>query len=305
MSPKKVTVAYPSYGPSMLWLLLEKDLGFFRSEGLNTEFILVRGGSVAVKGLIGGNFSYVTPPGSALDAVILGGQPLRIVFTAGTIHNWFVARPEISSIADLKGKAIAVTSLGSLADFTVREILKRHGLDPRKDITLLSVGSSRERFAALTSGTVQATLLSPPFHLKALQMGYRLLAKTGDYVKLPQGGLATSERKIIQDPLEVTKMVRASMKGLRFILNQQEFVVAKIIQMFGLSREEAVQTYGALREEYLPSGHLPEEVERTIISMRKQAANVTEDISPERVFDNRFVKQVEKELQGWTPQIPR
>jgi hypothetical protein len=58
-------------------------------------------------------------------------------------------------------------------------------------------------------------------------------------------------------------------------------------------------------EESLPSGYHNEETSRTIISAMKQAANITEDIPPERVFDYRFVKQAEQELKGWQPQAPK
>jgi hypothetical protein len=88
-------------------------------------------------------------------------------------------------------------------------------------------------------------------------------------------------------------------------LGQKEYALGKMMQMFRLNREEAVQTYDALREEFIPSGYLTHDEERNVISVMKQAANVTEDIPPERVFDNRFVKQVEQELRNWKPPIPR
>jgi hypothetical protein len=78
------------------------------------------------------------------------------------------------------------------------------------------------------------------------------------------------------------------------------------MQMFRLSRDEAIQNYETLRDEvYVPSGYLTEEDQRAAILIMQQTANITAQISPERVFDNRFVKQVEHELKGWKPQVPR
>jgi NitT/TauT family transport system substrate-binding protein len=304
-APKKVTVAYTSFAPSQLWFLLEKELGYFGAEGFSPEFVLIRGGSIAVKGMLAGNFDYMVPGGTVVDAVVRGRQPFKVLYTAEMISFWLVAQPEIRSIADLKGKTVGINSFGGNTEFTMREILRRHGLDPVKDMTFLVVGASNDRFNALVSRAVHSSLLSTPGNFKAVQMGYRKLASATDYVKWPQAGLATTEEKIRRDPDEVMKMVRASSKGLKFMLAQREYIVAKMMQMFRLSRDDAVQTYESTRDALLPSGHLAEEQERAVISLGKQVANVTEDIPPERVFENRFIKQAEQELKGWTPKIPR
>jgi ABC-type nitrate/sulfonate/bicarbonate transport system substrate-binding protein len=302
---KKVTIAYTSYSPSAMWFLLEKELGYFREEGLRPEFVLVRGGGIAIKGLIARNFDYAHAPVAVIDAIVRGSQPFKLIFTAGMVHFWLIGRPEIRSITDLKGKAVGTGSPGSISDFAMREIFKRHGLDPLRDTTFLGIGASRERFVALTSGAVHATFLSPPFDFKALEMGYRRLASASDYVTWPQTALGTTEEKTLREPEDVYKIVRASLKGLKFVFAEREYVLSKMIQMLRLTREEAVQSYESLREEYVPSGYLTEQVEREVISLLKQAANVKEDIPPERVFNNRFVKQAEQELKGWRPQAPR
>ena len=59
------------------------------------------------------------------------------------------------------------------------------------------------------------------------------------------------------------------------------------------------------REVYVPPGHLSEEDQRAAILIMQQVAKLTGQIPSERVFDNRFVKQVKQELKGWKPQLPR
>jgi NitT/TauT family transport system substrate-binding protein len=302
---KKVTVSYTSFAPFLLPFFLEKDLGFFREEGLEAEFILVRGGNLAIRGLMAGNFDYTQSTGTLADAIIRTRQPLKVVFTSSLVHFWLIAQPESRSVTDLRGKTVAIASIGSNTDHVARQIFKQHGLNPLKDVTFIGGGPSRERFVALTSGAVHAAMLSPPFNLKALEMGYRKIASATDYVKWPSVGLGTREEKLNQEPQEVFKMVRAAAKGLKFVLTQREYVLSRIMRMFRLTLEEATQTYEALQEGYVPSGYLAAEAERTAVSMIKQAANVTEEVPPERVFDNRFVKQVEQELKGWRPRAPR
>ncbi|HEY3302951.1 MAG TPA: ABC transporter substrate-binding protein [Candidatus Binatia bacterium] len=303
---KKVAVAYPSVGPFFLWFLLEKELGFYRQEGLLPEFILVRGGGLSVKGLIAGNFDYIHNTGAALEAIVLGRPPLKLVFTAAKAHYWLMAQPGIRSVADLKGKSIATGGLGSITEVIVREILKKHGLDPFKDAVLIGAGAPQERLAAMVSGTAQAAVLVTPFDLKAAQMGYQKIAKVTDYVRWPAAGIATREETIARQPSEVYKIVLAALKGLKLVLSQRDYVHAKLIQMFRLSSEEAARIYEELREEvFVPSGYLAEEDQLANIAIMKQAGGVKDEIPPERVFDYRFVRQAEQELKGWTPKIPR
>jgi NitT/TauT family transport system substrate-binding protein len=303
---KKITVGYASFVPSTLWFWLEKDLGYFRAEGLRPEFVHVRNSGIAMKGMIAGNFDYITPTGSVMDAVVRARQPFKLLFTALRVHYSLIAQPEIRSVADLRGKTIGIASIGSSNDLIMREILRRHGLDPLKDTALLAISSaSRDRFAALTSGAIHATFLSTPFDFKAVEMGYRRLVKAIDYVNWPQAGLAANEVKVHREPQEIAKMVRASLKGLRFVLTHPEYILSKIMQIFRLAREDAVHVYEALLEEYVPSGYLTEQEQRAAISIIKQAANVTEEIPAERVFDYRFVKQAEQELNSWVPKAPR
>jgi ABC-type nitrate/sulfonate/bicarbonate transport system substrate-binding protein len=285
--------------------LLEKDLGFFRQMDLTPEFILVRGGSVSTRGLMAGNFDYVHGLGSVTDAIIRGRQPLKVVLTTSIIHLSIIAQPNIHSLSDLKGKVIGISAPGSNTDLTVRKIFKQHGLDPGRDATLVGVGASRERFVALTSGVVQATVLSPPFNFRAMKMGYRKLADASDYIKWPQGGLGVKEERTRQQSGEVIKMVRAALMGLKVVLSQREYVLSKMMQIFHLTQEEAAQSYEALQEESVLSGYLTGEAEQTAVTMLKEAAGITEDIQPERVFDNRFAKQAEQELKGWRPQLPK
>jgi NitT/TauT family transport system substrate-binding protein len=305
LSPKKITLVYTSFSPSILRYSLEKELGFFREEGLSAELVLVRGGGIAVRGLLAGNFDYVISTPSIMDAIIRSRQPLKVVMTSWMNNYWIMAQPGILSVSELKGKTIGVNPPGSITDVIIREILKSHGLDPLKNVTFVGIGASRERYTALISGAVHAAVISPPLNFKAVEMGYRKLAVAGDYLKTPAGGLTTRDEKIVVDPGEVAKVVRASYKGHWFLMTQKEYILSKIRQIFSLNQTDAVQTYESILEESLPSGYLSEEASRKIISAMKQAANISEEIPTERVFDYRFVKRAEQELKGWQPQVPK
>jgi len=301
----QTTVAYPSPGPNILPYLLEKELGLFRQEGLSTQLVLVRSGSVSVRGLIAGNFDYGVNVGTILDAVIRARQPLKIILTTALVRYSLMAHANVNSTPGLKGKTIAVSAIGSDSDIVAREILRRHNLNPVRDATFVAVGASRERFAALVAGSVDSAMLSPPHNLKASEIGYRELAKASDYVSYPITGLGIRENKALGDTTEVRKMARAWLKGIKFFVTQRDYLTARIAQKFGLGPDAAADTYEATRETILPTGYLPDDAARVVVSTIKEAANVAEDIPLERVFDFRFVKQAEQDLKDWKPQAPR
>jgi NitT/TauT family transport system substrate-binding protein len=300
----KPPVAYPSIAPNLLPFLLEKELGLFREEGLSPQLILVRNGSVSVRGLMAGNFDYATNVGAIMDAAIRARQPLKIILTNAMARYSLMAQREVRSAADLKGKTIAVSSIGGDSDIVAKEILKRHNLNPQRDVTFVAVGASRERFTALVSGSVDGAMLSPPHNLKSLQLGYREIAKASNYVSYPMAGLGVREEKIRQDPREVSKMVRAWLKGIKLFLLQRDYIISSIVRKFNLSRDAAAETYEATRETIQPSGYLADDAGRVVISLIKQAANISEPIPPEQIFDYRFVKQAEQELKDWKPLLP-
>jgi NitT/TauT family transport system substrate-binding protein len=281
-------------------------LGFFREEGLYPEFVLTRNSVIAGQAMLAGNFDYMVPTGTVVPAIVQARQPFKIVFTALRTHYSLMAQPQIRSVEDLKKKTIGIASIGSSNDLILREILKAHDLDPLRDVTNVALGSSSvDRFAALVSGGVHATFLSAPFDSKAVEKGYKKLAKAIDYVRWPQAGLATTEEKIRQNPQEVEKMARAALKGLRFALSQREYVISKILQVFRYSQKDATESYEALLDEAVPSGHLAEQDQIAVISMIKRGAGANEDIRPRQVFDYRFVQQAQRDLIGWTPQPTR
>src|SRR5262249_4751061 len=127
---------------------------------------------------------------------------------------WLYSKPEIKTVADLKGKKIGVSSLGSGPDSILRDILKKHGLDGGRDAVILPVGSGTARYFALQAGSVDAAMLSIPAIFLAQDAGYRELVSLPeqDVVEL-QGSILAPISVMESDPALVEKFVRGSLKG--------------------------------------------------------------------------------------------
>ena len=172
--------------------------------------------SVANMALIGGNVDFISSGPSVVSA-IARGAPLKFVFLCfNRPMHWLYAKPEIKDVTGLKGKKIGVSAIGASTQFLVQEILKRHGLDSARDVTILGVGTTANRFAALQSGTIDATNLTPPFNFKAEESGLRELVAfvKQDYLTEPAGAIVVRENLFRSDPLLMEKFIRGTLKGL-------------------------------------------------------------------------------------------
>ena len=135
-----------------------KDRGLFAKYGLVPEPIYIPGGSTNVQVLISGNLDLSQLSGAPGVAANLEGAD--IVYFAGLLDKLnyqLIARSDIKSIEQLKGKKFAVSRYGSSADFGMRAMLKRVGVDPVKEATILQIGDEPARIAAITSGNVDST----------------------------------------------------------------------------------------------------------------------------------------------------
>ena len=92
---------------------------------------------------------------TATDALraIAAGAPMKIIMVnIDQFQHLFVARPEIKSAKDMKGKKIAVSRYGAFSDIQTRFVVRQWGMDPDKDVQILQIGNSAARAAALASG---------------------------------------------------------------------------------------------------------------------------------------------------------
>src|SRR5262249_37445190 len=154
--------------------------------------------------LIAANVEFTGVSGGVLPAVV-GGAPLRFVFSGFYRPMfWLYARPEIHTLNALKGKKVAVSGLGSGPATLLLQHLKKHGIDGGRDLTILSLGLTPTRFAALANGSVDAAILIPPFTFAAEESGLRELVSfiKEDFVEL-QGSIILRDELLKTDPAMV------------------------------------------------------------------------------------------------------
>src|SRR6266581_8358732 len=218
---ENVRVAYPSMGTSVFCLIIAQKEGYLKEEGLDVQLLSIRG-EIAIRTTLAGEVDIFINAGSALAAAVRA-VPVKIVTVFQDKPSWdLIAQPDIKSVAQLRGKNIAVMSPeGSLA-VVAREILRKNGIDPTKDVNLVTMGGDEVRFPALQTKSIQATLFNTAMSIRAQKERFSKLGTASEYANLIEGGLSTSSDRIKQGPDKIFRFIRAALKGLNFFVSKRE-----------------------------------------------------------------------------------
>ena len=199
-----------SIGP----LLYGIERGFYRDEGIDLVYVSLRA-DLGIKALLSGDIDYSYSTGTIIRGAILGLPVRNLSFDFSRVLHALMSRPDIPNAAALKGKRVGVSSFGATGDLAARVGLRSLGLDPEKDVTIITLGTDTLRHAALIAGTVQATHMPVPLNIQLKKEGYHELVYAGKILQRPLTGLATSVEKIQKNPGQVQRMVRAFVRATR------------------------------------------------------------------------------------------
>jgi NitT/TauT family transport system substrate-binding protein len=220
-----------------------KDRGLFGKYGLTVESIYIPGGSTNVQVLVSGNLDLSQLSGAPGVAANLEGAD--IIYFAGLLDKLnyqLIARSDIKSIEQLKGKKFAVSRYGSSADFGMRAMLKRVGIDPVKEATILQIGDEPARIAAITSGNVDGTVVNAPFGSEAERLKLNVLA---DSVKMNipffNTGLLGSRRFLDKQDAKVMNFLRAYLEAIKILKTERDYSIKALGQFTRVQNVKALQ----------------------------------------------------------------
>jgi NitT/TauT family transport system substrate-binding protein len=178
---QKLNVGYSGTGISQYTLEIARRQGLFRKNGLDPVIVYVGSGSLLGQALIGGSFDIAFSQGSESVQAKLRGADMRIVAAvANHFNHVFLSHPSIASLKQLKGKRVAVSRFGSGSHFMTELLIKEAGLDPKKDVSVLQIGNSSSRMAAIMAQSVDGTIMAADFVPLAKKQGFNILADLAD-----------------------------------------------------------------------------------------------------------------------------
>ena len=236
-------------GQSLIWVT--KEAGVFERHGLNVELLFVVSSTTVTQALIAGDVPIVIMSGATAISAALSGQDLVMVGSTKSdpAQAFLVTSKEITEASQLRGKRLGVSRIGASSDFLLRYLLKRLGLVPEKDVSIVQLGSSPVRMAALAKGAIDATALSFEEMLVAKKTGFNLLmdiSKLG--IESLNSDMITS-RRFVRDAREtVRRFVKGMVDGVHFYRNNKKFsmeVIAKYTKSRDMEKIEQGYDYNA------------------------------------------------------------
>jgi NitT/TauT family transport system substrate-binding protein len=263
--------------------------GFFADAGIALDLIYVPTAAGLVQQLAAGSLDVVADDGVVEPIhAVEKGAPVGLVRLIGQVSAYeMLAKPSIASIKDLKGKTICIGGLSDINRVYLERIMQANGLhDGDYDITV--VGNTAGRFAALKSGSVDATMLAPPANFFAEDAGFRNVGIIMDYAAdLPFSGTVVSlayadrHRDVVAKMLSV---VDRSVAWFNDTANRDEAIDILMREMKS-PRDAVARSYDYLRKinYFAPDANISRSRVQSLIDAMKSLGDIKSDITPDRV----------------------
>jgi NitT/TauT family transport system substrate-binding protein len=270
------------------------DQGYYRDEGLDVT-LQNADASIGVQLIATGQVQFSTSVGSALAGAVRG-IPVKVVFASADRPLWWMyAAPSITSVQELRGKRLGVSSAGSSLTIVAKLILERYGIGP-DDAALLNVGTA-QRLPALESGAIDAAFLVAPLNLQAAKAGFRqLFASTDEGIFLTTEGLAAGDDYLREQPDVVRRMMRASVRSLQKMRDDRAAAIDTVARFTEVDHEMAQQIYDFARVTWTTNGTADSATLRQSIDIMKLVAEVDTPVPESQAYDLSATRAVAAEL---------
>lgn len=293
---KHIYVGISSLSMGNIIIPATKEAKLFEKYGLYADAVVMRGSGESSKAMIGGSIQVApiaTP--TVINADLAGSDLVILAHTLPGVVHAMIVKPEIKRIEDLRGKKIGVTTFGSLTDFLVRHILRKKGLNPDRDITLIQIGGDPERIGALKQGSIDAASLSFPGYGIAMKMGYSMLWDSAREIDYPWIEITTRRSIIQKDRDMVMSYMKAHLEGTALFKKDREFGKKVIKKTLRIDNEELVnESYDIFSKAFLPTPYPNTAGMKTSFEYVAATRPEVWNHKPEEFTDRSFVEELDK-----------
>ena len=203
--------------------------GYFKSQGLQIEPILIRGGPAAIAALVSGEADFASIGGA--QAIFRGkahGLDLAIIGCISSTTNYILlGNKQTRTVEQLKGKPIGITGAGTYSEFAVKAFLKKNNINPDKDVMLRSIGGTALRAAAIEKGIIAAAPFSTEDAVRLIRAGYSVISNMNESLGIPQNIIVTRSEVLEKYPETSKRILKAYIQGIQLAkFNKKEAIKA-------------------------------------------------------------------------------
>jgi NitT/TauT family transport system substrate-binding protein len=289
----RIMVGLSSVNVAFLPIYVTQEKGFFKDEGLEVVTVLFNAGSTNLQALVGGDIQIM---GSAFVETIGGraaGADIKNFWGISNIMPFqLYSQPGFKSMKEAKGKRFAISRFGSLTDFLTRATLRHFGIDP-KDVTILQIGSTPARFAALTAKGVDASIVWFPVTEIAKSQGYTKLFDLKEmFPEWPYETFAARESWLAKERDQTTKFLRAYQRGVRHTLENKDDALSALRKYVKMDPAYAPAGYDEYRGSFPINGYIAEKTIPVVIDQEYEGGRIKRKVTLDELIDRSFINVI-------------
>ncbi len=294
---ERIVITYPSRSIASVDLYIAQDRGFFRQEGLLAEVVQVRG-NIAVTALLSGEAHAINNVGTVIRAMERSELPLKVVSQSLKKNLfWLVTKPEVKSLAELKGKVFGTTTFGGSQHMAALRLLKKAGLDPEKDITTVIGGDVPAQLQSLVNGVIQLAALSPPTVILARdKFKLRIHGSTLEDLPNLQNGLAVTEKNLRERRDLVKRILRARSRAHRYLWDNERGTAEVLAKYLNVDIPVALESYRLARPAFTANGLPTDKEVADFLRADAELLKLRAPVPASRIFDFSLQREVNQEL---------
>lgn len=278
VAQEKVRIGVPLFPTVSFPVFIAQEKGFFEKNGLKAEIIRINSEPTTYQALISGDIDATSGAPTGLVQSNLQGVPVVSLGSWDNLVSYTVAtREKIGDLSQLKGKKIGINRLGGKSSLILRVMLEDAGLNSTKDVTLLQLGGSQERLAALMRGGIDAAPVDFAFEPKMKQMGFFLVA--GKKTPFMNGPLTVKVASLQSNRPKWVRFVRAYLEATSYLTTNKEGSVEVLRRAIGIEDKETLDhAYEQMRAradiDLIPPDAAVENLIKMVTYVDKRAASV-------------------------------
>jgi NitT/TauT family transport system substrate-binding protein len=294
--PEKLRTGGGSASGAQMSIWLAKEGNYYEKNGLNVEVISIPGSSLALQAMLSGELPIIQAGGAGPIQAALSGTDTVIVATIAKKFNWWIfAQPNINRIEDLRGKIFGTTRFGTQSDLASRIALRRAGIDPERDITMVQTGGPSETISAMVAGKVHAAAITPPATLQARKVKLKELVDLSKLdVEYHVNGVVTTRRYLRSNEDTVRRYLKAYIEGAVRGMKDKAFAMKTMGRYFRTDdREILEETYEMIIKTGFSVPPYPAGIASLLQELEKPFPKA-KGAKPEDFADSRLVHELDQ-----------
>ncbi len=240
---EKLRLAWAGFSPtnSPIWVIEDRKL--LQKQGVDPEIIAISASPTVLQALLANEIDAASISVTTLTSSRLAGaDTVMMLGVVPTFVDHIISLSNITKIEQLKGKIGGVNRLGSTSDLGLRLALRKLGIDPEKDVKIIPVGGNAERFAALSKGLTQFTIMPEPFLTQAEKLGFRNFYNVSE-LKIPfwWNGILTRDSTIKSHRPLLLKLARAMVEAIHIIKTEKDYAIKLFRKNLGVNDPQGLE----------------------------------------------------------------